>query len=264
MDGFSDQNYLKNEQYRKGDRLDARVHLHRRFSTNPTVYFEWMYEQLNFQENMNVLEAGCGTGELWRTNLPRLSAGLNITLLDLSAGMAAAARSTVNRDPQFRFATADAQFLPFSSSHFDRVIANYMLYHVPDILLAVSELRRVMAPGGILCAATNSINHMRELGELMKRFGLSVNSLHDFAVRYGLENAPQILGEFFDRVEVIPFADSLFITESEPLLAYIRSMSGIWHFTPGALDELEQWVVKEIQAKGGYSIQKASGLVLAW
>lgn len=264
MDGFSDQNYLKNEQYRRGDRLDARVQLHRRFSTNPTVYFEWMYDQLNFKENMHVLEAGCGTGELWRTNLPRLKAGLNITLLDLSAGMAAAARSIINNDPQFRFAAADAQFLPFSSSYFDRVIANYMLYHVPDISLAVSELRRVMAPGGMLCAATNSINHMRELGDLMDRFGLSVNTLHDFATRYGLENAPQILGETFDQVEVIPFTDSLFITEAEPLMAYIRSMSGIWHFAPGALTELKQWVVKEIQTKGGFSIQKASGLVLAW
>lgn len=264
MDPISDQEYLKNEQYHNGNRLDARVQMHRRFSTNPTVYFEWMYDHLHLQSNMHVLEAGCGTGELWRANLLRLPDELKITLLDLSTGMAADARTTVHNDFRFNFYSADAQHLPFPSNQFERVIANYMLYHVPDISQAVSELRRVLVPGGVLCAATNSINHMRELHDLMLRFGLSVNTLPDFAARYGLENAPQILGEYFDQVEVIPFADSLFVTDAGALTAYIRSMSGLWHFVPGALDELEQWVVEEIQSKGGVSIQKASGVVLAW
>ncbi|MHB0924609.1 MAG: class I SAM-dependent methyltransferase [Bellilinea sp.] len=264
MDPISDQDYLKKEQYRKSDRLDARVQLHRRFSTNPTVYFEWMYDHLQLQSNMRVLEAGCGTGELWRANLQRLPDGLKITLFDLSTGMAADTRTTVSNDSRFNLSSADAQHLPFASSQFQRVIANYMLYHVPDISQAVRELRRVLVPGGVLCAATNSNNHMRELHELLLRFGLSVNTLPDFAARYGLENAPQILGEHFDRVEVIPFVDSLFVTDATALTAYIRSMSGMWHFVPGALEDLEQWVVEEIRTKGGLSIQKASGLVLAW
>jgi len=264
MDPISDQEYLKKEQYRQGDRLDARVQLHRRFSTNPTVYFEWMFDHLQLQSNMQLLEIGCGTGELWRANLPRIPEMLKITLLDLSTGMAADARTNINNDPRFNFASADAQHLPFPGSQFERVIANYMLYHVPDISQAVRELRRVLVPGGVLCAATNSINHMRELHDLMLRFGLSVNTLPDFAARYGLENAPQILGEYFDHVEVIPFIDSLLVTEAGALTAYIRSMNGMWHFVPGALDKLEQWVVEEIRAKGGFSIQKASGVVLAW
>ncbi|MHB1120789.1 MAG: class I SAM-dependent methyltransferase, partial [Bellilinea sp.] len=113
MDPISDQDYLKKEQYRKGDRLDARVQLHRRFSTNPTVYFEWMYDHLQLQSNMRVLEAGCGTGELWRANLQRLPDGLKITLFDLSTGMAADTRTTVSNDSRFNLSSADAQHLPF-------------------------------------------------------------------------------------------------------------------------------------------------------
>lgn len=264
MDPISNQEYLKKDQYRQGDHLDARIQLHRRFSVNPSNYFEWMYDLLDLQAGMPVMEVGCGTGEIWRTNQTRLPAELRVTMLDLSAGMAAAARTTLNGDTRFDFAAADVQHLPFSTGQFERVIANYMLYHVPDIPKAVRELRRVLAPGGRLCAATNSSYHMRELGDLMNRFGLRHSKLHDFAARYGLENAPGILGECFEHVEVVPFIDSLFVTETRALLDYIRSMVGIWNFPTGAEEGIEGWVNAEIQANGGFTIHKASGTVLAW
>ena len=264
MDPISDQEYLKKDQYRQGDHLDARVQLHRRFSVNPTPYFAWMYDLLDLQAGMPVMEVGCGTGEIWRTNLQRLPAGVRVTMLDLSTGMVASARAVLNSDARFDFAAADAQYLPFSTGQFERVLANYMLYHVPDISLAVRELRRVLAPGGRLCAATNSTGHMRELGDLMNHFGLRRSELHDFAARYGLENAPAILGESFEHVEVIPFIDSLFVTETRALLDYIHSMIGIWNFPPGAEEGIEGWVNAEIQANGGFTIHKASGAVLAW
>lgn len=264
MDPISDQNYLKNEQYRQGDHLDARIQLHRRYSVNPTVYFEWMYDLLDLQAGMKVMEVGCGTGELWRTNLPRLPDVLPVTMLDLSAGMAAAARATLNHDARFRFAAADAQHLPFSNGQFEQVIANYMLYHVPDIPLAVRELRRVLIPGGRLCAATNGRTHMIELHDLMQRFGLRVSQQYDFTARYGLENAPRILGDCFDHVEVVPFVDRLFVTDAAALMDYIRSMVGIWHFDPEGLTGIEQWVAGEIRDKGGFTIHKSGGVVLAW
>lgn len=264
MDPISDQEYLKKDQYRYGDHLNARVQLHRRFSVNPTNYFEWMYDLLDLKTGMPVMEVGCGTGEIWRTNQPRLPADMQATLLDLSTGMAASARAVLNGDIRFDFAAADVQRLPFSTGQFERVLANYMLYHVPDISLAVRELRRVLAPGGRLCAATNSTGHMRELGDLMNRFGLRRSELHDFAARYGLENAPAILGESFEHVEVIPFIDSLFVTETRALVDYIHSMTGIWNFPPGAEEEITAWVNAEIQTNGGFTIHKASGAVLAW
>lgn len=263
MNTLSDRDYLKHQQYHDSGNLDARIQLHQRFSTNPAVYFEWMYDHLHIQPGMSILEVGCGSGELWRTNRKRLPEPLKITLLDLSQGMTVNARSNLQNDHRFVYGAADVQHLPFADGQFQCGIANYMLYHVPDISLAVHELRRVLAPGAVLCAATNSLEHMQELYALMNRFGLKVSPKYDFTARYGLENAAGILGEYFDRVDVVPYIDSLFVTDPAALMAYIRSMNGIWDFEPEAEVEMGKWLVAEIKAKGGFRIRKASGLVLA-
>ena len=264
MKTVSDQNYLKTQQYRTGDNLDARIQLHRRFSTNPNNYFELMVDQLDLQLGMNVMEIGCGTGEIWHVNQQRLPTDLRLTLLDLSVGMADAARSNFVGDERFTFAAADAQNLPFSNDSFDTVLANYMLYHVPDISQAVRELRRVLKPGGRLCAATNGSQHMVDLYDLMNRFGLLAAPMHSFTGRYGLENAPGILAACFEHVKIIPFIDGLFVTETQSLMDYIRSMVGIWNFTDSVIAEIERSIDVEIAAKGGFTIRKASGVVLAW
>jgi len=263
MSLLHDQNYLKNDQYRQGDHLDARVQLHKRFSTNPQVYFEWMLDLLKIDQEAKILDVGCGTGELWAANLQRLPAGLQGILLDLSAGMAVSARKNLPVQA-FIFGCADVQSLPFEDYRFDCVVANYMLYHVPDISSAVRELRRVLKPGGILCAATNGIQHMLELFELMRQFNVTISKQADFTSRYGLENAPQILGEQFAHVQVVPFVDSLFVTDSSALLNYIHSMVGYWQVDPSVDAALERFVRDEIRVKGGFTIHKASGAVLAW
>lgn len=264
MSIVSDQNYLKTQQYRSGENLDARIQLHLRFSNNPSSFFEWMFDQLNLQPNMKVMDVGCGTGAFWKNNIHRLPTNIRPTLLDLSSGMVYAARSSVNHDARFHFASADAQNLPFHDHQFDAVLANHMLYHVPNISQAVKELRRVLSPDRLLCASTNGAGHLRELRDMMRRFGLDDSAVPGSFARYGLDNAPEILGEYFHHVKVVPFVDSLFITETQPLMNYIHSMIGIWNVPNHAEIDMEHWIAAEIATKGGFTIQKVGGVVLAW
>ena len=63
----------------------------------------------------------------------RIPAGWSITLSDFSPGMLDAAwRNLVVTGRAFQFKEIDAQSIPFEDETFDAVIANHMLYHVPD------------------------------------------------------------------------------------------------------------------------------------
>jgi SAM-dependent methyltransferase len=61
----------------------------------------------------------------------------------------------------------DVQSLPFDDGSFDTVLACWMLYHVTDIDQGLSEIARVLEPGGRLIANTNSSKHCAELWDLI-------------------------------------------------------------------------------------------------
>ena len=48
--------------------------------------------------------------------------------------------------PVADYAVLDLQALPFPEACFDAVIANHMLYHVPDRPRALAEVQRVLKP----------------------------------------------------------------------------------------------------------------------
>src|SRR4051794_13357257 len=96
-------------------------------------FHEWVFDHLNLPAQCSVLEVGAGSGRLWVENSGRIPPGWKITVADLSPGILAEARQNLVRCPhQLQFVVLDAQALPFRDAMFNTVIANHMLYHVPD------------------------------------------------------------------------------------------------------------------------------------
>jgi len=268
MSLISDQDYLKNDQYQRPNNLAARMQVHQRFSRNTYGWNRWVYDHLNLKPGMLVLELGCGTGILWRENVARLPREIQVVLSDYSPGMLAEARHHLGSDERFSFVEFDAQAIPLVSARFDLVIANHMLYHVPDLSLALSEIERVLRPQGHLAAATNGEDHMRELYDLMRHFDPNVRQDNNSASRFGLQNGDALLAPFFTSRDLFLYDDALWITESQPLVAYIMSMWGMGTWGMGARDDeqqsnLEALINAQIEDKGGVFIHKSTGLFWA-
>ncbi len=253
-------------QYSTSANLDARIRLHAGFSTNHYGWLPWVFDQLlTLPPTANLLEIGCGTGQLWAENRMRIPSGWTLTLSDQSAGMLVTTKAALAEVVRpISFEQIDAQQIPYPDAHFDAIIANHMLYHVPDLHKALAEMHRVLKPGGHLFAATNGKAHMVGLGELAGRFdrGLNVKSL--LAIdNFQLENGGAKLQQHFAQVACLFYEDALVVDEPAPLVDYILSMAMHARYTESRA-ALHDFIVQELAAHGGtIRIEKSTGLFVA-
>lgn len=250
-------------QYKNSDNLDARVAIHKRFSTNQYGWFNWVFDEFaGLPANADILELGCGTGELWKECAGRIPEGWTLTLTDLSDGMLDAAwRNLIVIKRGIKFEQMDAQSIPYADKTFDAVIANYMLYHVPDRKKTLAEIRRVLKDDGVLFAATSGENHMREMYQWIAR--VSGGNAGEFALQFTLENGKDQLQEFFPRVELSRYPDGLRVTDIEVIKAYIRSMSSVGKLSAEEMDRLEIELRESLAKDGAIHISKDAGLFKA-
>jgi ubiquinone/menaquinone biosynthesis C-methylase UbiE len=258
---FTDQNYLKTDQYQDARNLNARVNIHDRFSTNPYGWFKWVFDTLvRLPADSRILELGSGPGLLWKSCINRIPGGWKITLSDLSPGMLDAAwRNLVVTGRAFQFKEIDAQSIPFEDETFDVVIANHMLYHVPDRSRALSEIKRVLKPGGHFVATTAGEKHLHEILDWFRQIHES-DAWQMFVVDFTLENGTEQLQHYFSRVTLSRYEDHLQVTEVQPLMDYILSTIKVQELPKDKLGLLRQNLEEELEEKGSISITKDSGL----
>ncbi len=95
------------------------------------------------------LEIGIGTG---RIALPLLAAGISIVGVDISTEMLRRLVEKSRPTPP-PLVIAGATRLPFSEATFASAIAAHVLHLIPEWEKAVSELRRVLRPAGVIVAS---------------------------------------------------------------------------------------------------------------
>ncbi|MGW4235536.1 class I SAM-dependent methyltransferase [Streptomyces sp. NPDC004749] len=101
----------------------------------------------------DVLDVGCGPGTI-TAGLAALVAPGRVTAVDAAGGVLDRAREAATRAgvTNVRFALADVHDLDFPDDSFDVVHAHQVLQHVGDPVRALSEMRRVCRPGGVVAA----------------------------------------------------------------------------------------------------------------
>jgi SAM-dependent methyltransferase len=246
------------QQYATDENLRARIALHDRYSRTPVSYPRWIFDGYAFGDEADVLEVGCGDGNIWRENLDRIPPGWRLTLTDLSDGMVDAAREVLGGRAEY--AAADVQDLPLPDASFDAVIANHMLFHVDDRPRALAELARVLRPGGTFRATTIGLDHLRELRELVPPPPES--QWARTRERFTIEQVEDELAPFFVRVEVepVPGPQDLEVTELEPLLDFVRSRGDVGE---SDLEPLRRAFEAEVAERGFFHVSRASARVRA-
>lgn len=255
---------VREGQYRDSSNLRARGALHSRFSTNPYGWFTWVFDHLILPQG-RILELGCGTGGVWVENRSRIPNRCRIVLSDLSPGMVSEAGQRLPSGSIFHFAVVDAQAIPFASTAFDVVIANHMLYHVPDLARTLSEVQRILKPDGRLYATTNGARHLQELMGLIDAFDpelLPAWRRQRDRRTFGLDDGAAELERWFSEITMYRYDDSLIVNEAEPLVAYVFSMAAA-NASAARRESFQRFVESRLAAEGPLHMTKDTGLFVA-
>ncbi len=246
-------------QYATSKGLDIRITFHDKYSTNKQGYGSWLVSNYDIRQGMKALEIGCGTGSLWMGRGELLGRFGKLVLTDLSEGMLETARANIGNRDNIVFQVADIQELPFEDGSFDMIIANSMLYHVPDLDKGIREVRKVLKDDGVFyCATLGENNFVERLAEWFQLSGESFQPNHNFT----MQNGAQKLRIAFSDIESRIYEDSLHITDIDDLVEYLGSLASL-----KALDGVPHAKIKamitEHAADGVVDLPKEYGMFIA-
>jgi ubiquinone/menaquinone biosynthesis C-methylase UbiE len=116
--------------------------------------FDRILKELGDTKGKSLLDIGCGYCHHTRR---LLKGGFKITASDFSeVPLAHARKILVGHEDQVTLRQADATELPFPSNSFDYILMWGVLMHIPDAPKALSEIVRVLKPGGTLVLSENN------------------------------------------------------------------------------------------------------------
>jgi len=259
-----DTGYFRHDQYASTENLEARILLHAKYGTSDVDWFDWLHANIDWTAAHHVLEVGCGTGLFWSALPNGVNDHLRPTLTDLSSGMVDAAVVRARSTLQYiSGVTVDVQTLPFGGATFDLVIANHMLYHVPDPRRALTEIQRVLQPGGILIASTVGPKHLRELFEIEARvFGVTPTERQ--ADVFGRVSGQSLLEQYFSDVTWRQFDEALRCTDVDDVIGHLTSTPPSEDATPEELVRLRvETGQRMLDGGGSLYVTKDCGLFRA-
>lgn len=211
-------------QYANSQNLDIRIAFQEKYSQNKYGFGPWLMDQYEFPANAKVLEIGCGTGGMWKDKQELIDSFSELTLTDFSPGMLKDAQKNLEHLHGVQFKRADIRELPFADGTYDFVIANMMLYHVPERDRAIAEVRRVLKPGGtFVCATYGENNIVPYLKQQMEGFLPMRNQNMNFT----LQNGGEQLGKHFAHVERRDYPDEFIVDDANAIVRYLTSMTNI-------------------------------------
>lgn len=258
MNKMNDTSVVK-QQYATANNLNTRISIHDKYSTNRTGFGNWIFSNYRIAKGMKVLELGCGTGDMWKDREPLIRDCSKLILSDFSEGMVAATKKNVGDYDNVEYKVLDIQEMPYEDNIFDVVIANMMLYHVPDLYRGLAEVRRVLKSGGsFYCATYGEHGIIEYLSKILAPYGIEDNMNKNFT----LQNGYEILSKLFSRVEKLEYVDSLAVTDVNDMVDYIYSLSSMT-----SLNNVPKHIIKEILMQnltnGILNVPKEYGMFIA-
>lgn len=149
---------------------------------------EQAIELMNIPAGARVLDVGCGSG--WATRLMAEKArDGRVVGIDISDEMVRLAAETSTSFSNVQFKISSAEKLPFADGEFSHAFSMESLYYYADMLGALSEIKRVLAPGGIFVTVLDLYQENKPSHRWLSELKVPVHLLSSTEYRSLLERA---------------------------------------------------------------------------
>jgi ubiquinone/menaquinone biosynthesis C-methylase UbiE len=168
------------------------------------VYQPWRERLWSMVAGKKVLEVGVGTGK----NMPYYPEGADIAGIDLTSGMLERAQQRAEQlDLEVDLWVGDVQDLNIPDNTFDTVVSTCVFCSVPDPVLGLQEVKRVLKPGGRLLMIEHVRSEQPLVGEVMDLVNPVVRSVMGPNInRHTVDNVHKA-GLRIEHVEELGFGD---------------------------------------------------------
>lgn len=256
--------YLSSIQYYDSGNLSSRQIIHQKFSTGLLNWHDFIFELAKVKPEMSVLALGCGNAAQWKDNQSRYPDNCRIFLSDFSPGMLHDAARGMGRDRRFSYLCIDSMKPALLGAQFDLITANHMLYHVPSVPQVLENVIKLLKPGGRFMAATNGVEHMSDLDELLARFSTLLEGKHGMSSAFNLLNGEAQLRKYFSKIELHLYPSDLWVTNAKLLTKYAYSTPIVKeNLGREGFEEMSAFFQRRIEHYGGIQIRKQTGVFLA-
>jgi ubiquinone/menaquinone biosynthesis C-methylase UbiE len=119
-------------------------------------YLELLAARTDWSSRRRVLDVGCGVGHWGQRLLPLAHPDATMVGIDRESEFLDTARARAAErglGDRIHYQAAVAEDLPFPDQHFDAVTCQTVLMHTTDAAAVLREMKRVLAPGGLLLLA---------------------------------------------------------------------------------------------------------------
>ena len=151
-----------------------------------------LLDAVDLKTGESVLDVACGPGSVTRLAARRVGVTGRVAGCDISPDMIAVARSkeVEERSAAIEYAVSPADALPFGDATFDAITCQQGLQFFPDKVAALSEMRRVVRPGGrtgiVVFRPPDGARFFTTLRDALRRSGVAeVDALPSGPFEYG-------------------------------------------------------------------------------
>lgn len=253
--------------------LQTRIDIHGKYGGRDID--QWMLDLLHLQKSIKILDVGCGSGKQCFSYLNYLNGEAEIHGGDVSPDLLNQAReknAKLGNKVAFREVNFNQPF-PYEDNQFDLVSCCFAIYYAENIPYTISEMHRVINPGGrLFTTGPMPANKQLFYDIIREATGKPIPPMPGSS-RFSTEILAAVKN-LFSSVEVHTFENPLTFETVEPFLDYTRASlsedrklwSGLFQGKDDfnkVMDQIAEVSARRLQQDGQLVMTKVVGGILA-